>query len=142
MNCKDLIWPETPLVSSFSDGIFFNFQLQFTLTLVSILTFIFLMAVHLNINLTNIHGIGKVIIVSVQKNVNTSRPLDVLGRALNSQVLIKLKGGREFRGVLESFDMHMNLVLNDAEELESGESSRRLGVVLIRGDNIVYISPG
>jgi len=80
--------------------------------------------------------------VSVQKNVNTSRPLDVLGRALNSQVLIKLKGGREFRGVLESFDMHMNLVLNDAEELESGESSRRLGVVLIRGDNIVYISPG
>jgi len=121
---------------------FFNFQLQFTLILVSILTFIFLMAVHLNINLTNIHGIGKVIIVSVQKNVNTSRPLDVLGRALNSQVLIKLKGGREFRGVLESFDMHMNLVLNDAEELESGESSRRLGVVLIRGDNIVYISPG
>ena len=100
------------------------------------------MAVHLNINPANIDAIGKVIIVSVQKNVNTSRPLDVLGRALNSQVLIKLKGGREFRGVLESFDMHMNLVLNDAEELESGESSRRLGVVLIRGDNIVYISPG
>ena len=120
----------------------FYFQLKFTLTLVSILTFIFLMAVHLNINLNYIDGIGKVIIVSVQKNVNTSRPLDVLGRALNSQVLIKLKGGREFRGVLESFDMHMNLVLNDAEELESGESSRRLGVVLIRGDNIVYISPG
>ncbi len=101
-----------------------------------------MMAVHLNINLNYIDGIGKVIIVSVQKNVNTSRPLDVLGKALNSQVLIKLKGGREFRGVLESFDMHMNLVLNDAEELEDGESSRRLGVVLIRGDNIVYISPG
>ena len=120
----------------------FYFQLQFTLNFRFILTTIFLMAVHLNINLTNIVGIGKVIIVSVQKNVNTSRPLDVLGKALNSQVLIKLKGGREFRGVLESFDMHMNLVLNDAEELESGESSRRLGVVLIRGDNIVYISPG
>jgi small nuclear ribonucleoprotein len=87
-------------------------------------------------------GKGKVIIVSGQKNVNTSRPLDVLGRSLNSQVLIKLKGGREFRGVLESFDMHMNLVLNDAEKLEDGESTTRLGVVLIRGDNIVYISPG
>lgn len=36
----------------------------------------------------------------------------------------------------------MNLVLNDAEELEDGESTRRLGVVLVRGDNIVYISPG
>ena len=35
----------------------------------------------------------------------------------------------------------MNLVLNDAEELQDGEVKRRLGVVLIRGDNIVYISP-
>jgi len=80
--------------------------------------------------------------VTQQKNMNVSRPLDALGKSLNSQVLIKLKGGREFRGVLKSFDMHMNLVLNDAEELEEGESSRRLGIVLIRGDNIVYISPG
>ena len=77
-----------------------------------------------------------------QKNNSSSRPLDALGKALNSQVLIKLKGGKEFRGALESFDMHMNLVLNDAEELEDGESTRRLGVVLVRGDNIVYISPG
>ena len=38
-------------------------------------------------------------------------------------------------------DQHMNLVLNDAEELEKGEIMRRLGTVLIRGDNIVYISP-
>ena len=69
------------------------------------------------------------------------RPLDTLGKATNSPVLIKLKGDREFRGVLKSFDIHMNLVLSDAEELEKGEVTRRLGTVLIRGDNIVYISP-
>nr|1LOJ_A Chain A, small nuclear ribonucleoprotein homolog (Sm-like) [Methanothermobacter thermautotrophicus str. Delta H]1LOJ_B Chain B, small nuclear ribonucleoprotein homolog (Sm-like) [Methanothermobacter thermautotrophicus str. Delta H]1LOJ_C Chain C, small nuclear ribonucleoprotein homolog (Sm-like) [Methanothermobacter thermautotrophicus str. Delta H]1LOJ_D Chain D, small nuclear ribonucleoprotein homolog (Sm-like) [Methanothermobacter thermautotrophicus str. Delta H]1LOJ_E Chain E, small nucle len=79
--------------------------------------------------------------VSSQR-VNVQRPLDALGNSLNSPVIIKLKGDREFRGVLKSFDLHMNLVLNDAEELEDGEVTRRLGTVLIRGDNIVYISRG
>ena len=72
---------------------------------------------------------------------NVQRPLDALGKAVNSPVLIRLKGDREFRGILKSFDLHMNLVLNDAEELQDGEVTKKLGVVLIRGDNIVYISP-
>jgi small nuclear ribonucleoprotein len=79
-----------------------------------------------------------VITVTEQKN---QRPLDTLGQANNSNVLIKLKDNNEIRGILKSFDMHINLVLNDAEELENGEVSRKLGTVLIRGDNIVYISP-
>ena len=72
---------------------------------------------------------------------NVQRPLDALGKSVDSPVLIRLKGDREFRGILKSFDLHMNLVLNDAEELQDGEVTKKLGVVLIRGDNIVYISP-
>ena len=69
------------------------------------------------------------------------RPLDVLNRALGSPVLISLKGGRELRGKLVGFDVHINLVLEGAEELQGGEAVRRYGLMIIRGDNVVYISP-
>lgn len=69
-----------------------------------------------------------------------NRPLDILNNALNKSVLIRLKGTREFRGELQGYDMHMNLVLSNAEEIKETES-RKLGTVVVRGDNIVFISP-
>lgn len=69
------------------------------------------------------------------------KPMDLLNRALGSSVLVSLKGGREFRGKLVGFDVHVNLVLEEAEELQNGEPSRRFGLMMIRGDNVVYISP-
>ena len=70
-----------------------------------------------------------------------ARPLDVLNRALNSPVLVRLKGGREFRGILDGYDIHMNLVLLNAEEIQEGEVVRKLGSVVIRGDTVVFVSP-
>lgn len=98
----------------------------------------------LNNSLQNIKYLNDLLknkVMEVNKQKNIQRPLDTLGKSLNSPVLIRLKGEREFRGILKSFDLHMNLVLNDAEEIENGEVTRKLGTVLIRGDNIVYISP-
>ncbi|HJK15219.1 MAG TPA: RNA-binding protein, partial [Methanocorpusculum sp.] len=47
----------------------------------------------------------------------TKRPLEILDQVLNRQpVIISLKGGREIRGVLQGYDVHMNLVLDKAEE--------------------------
>lgn len=64
----------------------------------------------------------------------------LLQESLGSTVLIKLRGGKELRGVLKSFDQHLNLVIEDAEEVAS-DSSRRLGTVVIRGENVLLISP-
>jgi len=69
------------------------------------------------------------------------RPFDVLNNALNQNVLVKLKGDVEVRGVLASFDVHMNLVIENGEELQGGEMKRKLNTVLLRGDTVVFISP-
>lgn len=70
------------------------------------------------------------------------KPFDALNRALGSLVLVGVKGGKEFRGKLAGFDVHVNIVLDEAEELLNGEVKRRYGKLVIRGDNVVYISPG
>jgi len=70
-----------------------------------------------------------------------NRPLDILNNALSKPVLVRLKGAREFRGELQGYDLHLNLVLENAEELKNGETIRKLGSVVVRGDNIVFISP-
>ncbi|MGP8338028.1 MAG: LSM domain-containing protein, partial [Methanosarcinaceae archaeon] len=48
---------------------------------------------------------------------------------------------REFKGELQGYDVHMNLVLDKAEEIKDGESIRKMASVVIRGDNVVYVSP-
>lgn len=63
-----------------------------------------------------------------------------LENALDQVVLVKLKGGKKVRGVLKSFDMHLNLILANAEEI-SEAGSKRLGTLVVRGDNVVMISP-
>ncbi|NLN09038.1 LSM domain-containing protein [Methanoculleus sp. DTU007] len=71
----------------------------------------------------------------------TPRPLDILDQVLNRQpVIISLKGGREIRGILQGYDVHMNLVLDKAEEEVDG-AVQKLGTLIVRGDNVVYITP-
>ena len=69
------------------------------------------------------------------------RPFDILARSLGSQVLVNLKGGRELRGKLVGFDVHVNLVLEEAEELKGSEATKRYGTLIVRGDSVIFISP-
>lgn len=69
------------------------------------------------------------------------KPLNMLNKNLNNKVLVELKANREYRGVLEGYDPHMNLVLKNAEEFINKESTRKLDIAIVRGDNVIYISP-
>ena len=72
-----------------------------------------------------------------------NKPLELLAKSLDMRVLIKLKGGRELRGKLRGYDQHMNLILEDAEELRPGEEEKllKVGTIIVRGDNVIIISP-
>ncbi len=65
----------------------------------------------------------------------------VLEESINKLVLVKIKGGKTIRGNLLGFDQHMNLLLDQSEEIPSEGESKSLGTIVVRGDNVVMISP-
>ncbi|MGI0141297.1 MAG: LSM domain-containing protein [Candidatus Micrarchaeales archaeon] len=69
------------------------------------------------------------------------RPFDLLNKAIGQQVLIRMKNGNDIRGKMTAFDIHMNIVLDSAEELEDGNLKTKIGTILLRGGNILWISP-
>lgn len=69
------------------------------------------------------------------------RPLDALNEARNKRVIVETKNGRQYTGILKAFDVHVNTVLENAEERQNGEMVRKLGMLFLRGDTIVLISP-
>ena len=67
--------------------------------------------------------------------------MQILEESIGRTVLIRLKGGRSLRGKLQGFDQHLNLVLEEAEDLTKSEDVKKLGLIIVRGDNVVMISP-
>ena len=68
------------------------------------------------------------------------RPLDVLGSSVDKNIIVKTKNGQNIVGTLKAFDSHINIWLDDATIQD--EKDIKIGKILIRGDSIVYISPG
>ncbi|MBU7011905.1 MAG: small nuclear ribonucleoprotein [Theionarchaea archaeon] len=69
------------------------------------------------------------------------KPLDLIHSSLEKNVLVELRGNRVFRGVLKGYDQHLNLVMADTEELSDDEVFRKIGYIVIRGANVVYVAP-
>lgn len=67
-------------------------------------------------------------------------PLNVLEKSINKRVSLLLKDNRILEGKLMGYDDYMNMVLEDAEETKD-ELVRRIGTVVLRGNNVVTIIP-
>ena len=63
----------------------------------------------------------------------------VMSNCQGKVVLLRLRNTKTIQGSLIDFDIHMNLTLNNAEDI-SDEKHISLGKILLRGDNILAIS--
>ena len=75
----------------------------------------------------------------------SGQPLDVLESAVGDEVRVRLKSGETYTGTLAGYDQHMNLVLEEVVDAAGKEASGGETAVedttIIRGDNVVSISP-
>ncbi|MBU1135961.1 MAG: LSM domain-containing protein [Nanoarchaeota archaeon] len=69
------------------------------------------------------------------------RPLDLLNNSKGKEILVHLKNDKQLSGTLLAFDIHVNIVLDNAKEMSDGEVKRSLGLTFLRGDTIIFISP-
>jgi len=54
-------------------------------------------------------------------------------------VSLRLRNTKTIQGILKDFDIHMNLSLDDAEDVSEAKHEK-LGKILLRGDNILTVS--
>ncbi len=66
-------------------------------------------------------------------------PIKVIEEFLNKRISMLMKDNRIIEGVLIGYDEYMNLIINDSEE-RINDSVRKLGVVIVRGNNILRIA--
>ena len=63
----------------------------------------------------------------------------LMSNSKNKSVLLRLRNNKTIKGNLLDFDVHMNLTLDDAEDVTE-ETPEKLGKILLRGDNILAVS--
>ncbi|TFF95016.1 RNA-binding protein [Candidatus Thorarchaeota archaeon] len=72
--------------------------------------------------------------------------MDLLQKSIGAQVLVELRGKRKLRGKLRGYDQHLNLILEDADEISFDDEAEQetievIKTVIVRGDNVVLVSP-
>lgn len=64
---------------------------------------------------------------------------NLMNKNKHKSILLRLRNNKTVKGHLLDFDVHMNLTLENAEDI-SENKSQKLGKILLRGDNILAIS--
>ena len=67
------------------------------------------------------------------------RPLTVLQKAINKNVIIKLKNEIGYKGIMSNIDPYMNIILVDVEEYNKTTLVANYGKVVIRGNNVLFV---
>ncbi|MCK4286616.1 MAG: ribonucleoprotein [Candidatus Lokiarchaeota archaeon] len=78
------------------------------------------------------------------RNNNQTRsknPLAILQNAQGSIILLRLKDGTEYKGLLKEIDAYMNMILTDATEILDGSPVAKYNEIFIRGNNLLFIKP-
>ena len=73
--------------------------------------------------------------------IDPRQPLKALHNAVNSEILIRLKDGTEYKGKLKEADSYMNMIITDAKEIIDGNNVAKYNEIFIRGNNILFIKP-
>ncbi len=63
----------------------------------------------------------------------------LMSNSKNKSILLRLRNNKTLKGSLLDFDVHMNLTLDDAEDV-TDEKPQKLGKILLRGDNVLIVS--
>ena len=66
-------------------------------------------------------------------------PLALLEKNVDKNVSLLLKDGRTLEGKLTGYDEYMNMVLEETTERTTDGGEKRLGTVVLRGNNVVSI---
>jgi len=64
----------------------------------------------------------------------------LLSEFINKPIMVKLRNNHTIKGTLQTFDDHMNLVLEKSEDIISENEVESLGKIILRGDNIFMIA--
>ncbi|MFW9848750.1 MAG: LSM domain-containing protein [Candidatus Thorarchaeota archaeon] len=78
--------------------------------------------------------------------MNSGKPMELLQKSIGGHILVELKGKRKLKGKLRGYDQHLNLIIEDADEIyfdpeTEQELIESVQTIIVRGDNVVIVSP-